>query len=93
MKASAIVAAIGVGVLATALAKPANLPNGWLQTGPAKTCEGQVVPASGAPSPKVFSLDCKPGTELHAGLKDWALENIYDISRSAAATTPASACG
>ena len=63
MKATAIVAAIGVGVLATALAKPGNLPSGWLQTGPAKTCEGQVVPASGAPSPKVFSIDCKPDTE------------------------------
>ena len=68
MKATALVAAIGVGVLATALAKPANLPNGWLQTGPAKTCEGQVVPASGAPSPRVFSLDCKPGTEGFSSL-------------------------
>ncbi|MCE4558104.1 hypothetical protein [Pelomonas cellulosilytica] len=63
MKATALVAAIGVGVLATALAKPANLPDGWLQTGPAKTCEGGVLPVSGAPSPKVFSLDCKPGSD------------------------------
>jgi len=62
MKASAIVAAAAVGVLATALAKPTGLPPGWLQTGDAKTCEGQVVPASGAPSAKVFSLDCKSGT-------------------------------
>ena len=62
MKASAIVAAIGVGVLATALAKPSGLPSGWLQTGDAQTCDGQVVPASGAPSARVFSLDCKPGT-------------------------------
>ncbi|KQV88353.1 MULTISPECIES: hypothetical protein [unclassified Roseateles] len=63
MKASAIVAAIGVGVLATALAKPTGLPSGWLQTGSAKTCEGSVVPANGAPSAKVFNIECKPDTE------------------------------
>lgn len=62
MKASAIAAAIGVGVLATALAKTADLPSGWLQTGDAQTCTGKVVAASGAPSARVFSLDCKPGT-------------------------------
>lgn len=62
MKASAIVAAIGVGVLATALAKPDGLPPGWLQTGDAQTCKGDVVSAAGAPSTRVFSLDCQPGT-------------------------------
>lgn len=24
-------------------------------------------------------IDCRPGTPLHAGLRDWDLENIYDI--------------
>src|SRR5512132_450773 len=24
-------------------------------------------------------IDCGPGTLLHAGLKDWNLENVYDI--------------
>ena len=24
-------------------------------------------------------IDCRPGTPLHAGLRDWGLENIYDI--------------
>jgi dATP pyrophosphohydrolase len=24
-------------------------------------------------------IDCRPGTVLHGGLKDWGLENIYDI--------------
>jgi hypothetical protein len=62
MKTSAIVAAIGVGVLATALAKPTGLPAGWMQTGDAQTCEGQVVSVKSAPSANVFSLDCKPGT-------------------------------
>ncbi len=62
MKTYAVVAAIAVGSLATALAKPSGLPAGWLQTGDAQTCEGQVVSTSGAPSAKVFSLDCKPGT-------------------------------
>lgn len=63
MKAYALVAAIAVGALATALAKPTGLPDGWLQTGNAKTCEGRVAPVAGAPSPKVFRLDCQPGTE------------------------------
>jgi hypothetical protein len=63
MKASAIVAAIGVGVLATALAKPTGLPSDWLQTGNAKTCEGSVVTVGGAPSPKVFNIECRPDTQ------------------------------
>lgn len=62
MKASAIVAAIGVGVLATALAKPTGLPSGWMQSGDAQTCEGRVLPVDSAPSPKAYSIDCKPGT-------------------------------
>ncbi len=24
-------------------------------------------------------IDCRPGTVLHAGLRDWCLENVYDI--------------
>jgi dATP pyrophosphohydrolase len=24
-------------------------------------------------------IDCSPGSALHAGLTDWALENVYDI--------------
>ena len=24
-------------------------------------------------------IDCRPGTALHAGLRDWGLENVYDI--------------
>ena len=65
MKASALVAAVGVGVLATALAAqpPAGLPQGWMQTGDAQTCEDKVVQASGAPSARVFNLDCKPNTK------------------------------
>ncbi|MBV8035633.1 hypothetical protein [Roseateles sp.] len=62
MKAYAILAAIAVGTLASALATPSGLPAGWLQTGSAKTCEGRVVSAISAPSTNVFSLDCKPDT-------------------------------
>lgn len=82
MKAHAIVAAIGVGVLATALAKPMGLPSGWLQTGDAKTCEGSVLSVGGAPSPKVFNIECKPGTEgfstlmQHIGSQDYAGKRI-----------------
>ena len=24
-------------------------------------------------------IDCRPGTSLHGGLRDWALANVYDI--------------
>jgi dATP pyrophosphohydrolase len=24
-------------------------------------------------------IDCRPGTPLHPGLRDWGLENVYDI--------------
>ena len=24
-------------------------------------------------------IDCRPGTALHAGLRDWGLENVYEI--------------
>jgi dATP pyrophosphohydrolase len=24
-------------------------------------------------------IDCRPGTPLHGGLRDWGLENVYDI--------------
>lgn len=62
MKHTAIVAALAVGTLATALAATDGLPAGWLQTGDARTCKGDVVAAVGAPSLKVFSLDCKADT-------------------------------
>lgn len=63
MKHTAIVAALAVGTLASALATPTGLPAGWLQTGDAKTCEGSVQAADGAPSPKVFNIRCASGTE------------------------------
>jgi hypothetical protein len=62
MKTYALVAAIGVGVLATALAQPTGLPAGWQQSGDAQTCEGRVVAVSGAPSPHVFDIACQAGT-------------------------------
>src|SRR5437868_4524898 len=70
MKATALIAAIGVGVLATALAAQptTGLPQGWMQTGDAQTCEDKVMPATGAPSAKVFSVDCKPGTKGFSSL-------------------------
>jgi hypothetical protein len=78
MKASAILAAVGVGVLATALAaQPAALPQGWMQTGDAQTCEDKVVPASGAPSARVFSLDCKPGTKGFTSLMQTVAATDY----------------
>lgn len=64
MKISALIAAVAVGMLATALAKPADLPAGWVQTGDAKdTCQGSVVAALGAPSARVFNIECKTGTQ------------------------------
>lgn len=63
MKHTAIVAALAVGTLATALAKPGGLPAGWLQTGNAKACDGRVVAVEGAPSPRVFEISCPPDTD------------------------------
>ena len=57
MKYTALVAALAVGSLATALAATDGLPAGWLQTGDARTCKGDVVAAVGAPSLRVFSLN------------------------------------
>lgn len=68
MKTYALAAAAAVGLLATALARSPDLPSGWLQTGDAKTCLGQVLPATGAPSPRAFTLDCKPDTEGYSTL-------------------------
>ena len=78
MKASAILAAIGVGVLATALAaQPTGLPQGWMQTGDAQTCEDKVVPATGAPSARVFNLDCKPNTKGFTSLMQMVAGTDY----------------
>lgn len=68
MRTYAIAAAIAVGVLATALATPSGLPAGWVLTGSTRACEGRVAPADGAPSPKVFNLDCPAATEGFATL-------------------------
>ncbi|MGM9482457.1 hypothetical protein ACS5PN_14800 [Roseateles sp. NT4] len=68
MKTYALAAATAVGTLATALAVTPELPAGWLQTGDAKTCRGQVLPASGGPSAKAFTLSCKAGTEGYSTL-------------------------
>jgi hypothetical protein len=78
MKAYALGAAIGVGVLATSLAaQPPALPPGWMQTGDAQTCEDKVVPATGAPSARVFSLDCKPGTKGFTSLMQMIASTDY----------------
>ena len=37
----------------------------------AQTAVREVVEETG--------IDCRPGTPLHAGLRDWGLENVYDI--------------
>lgn len=64
MKISALIAAVAVGTLATALAKPSDLPAGWIQTGEARdTCQSSVVAALGAPSARVFNIECKAGTQ------------------------------
>lgn len=62
MRYTAIVAALAVGSLASALAATDGLPAGWLQTGDARTCKGEVIAAVGAPSLRVFNLDCKAET-------------------------------
>lgn len=65
MKTSALIAAVAVGALATALAKPSVvLPAGWMLAGhPKADCASSVVIATGAPTPKVFNIDCKSGDQ------------------------------
>jgi dihydroneopterin triphosphate diphosphatase len=50
-----------------------SLPKGHIEQGetPELTAVREVAEETG--------IDCGPGSALHAGLKDWDLENVYEI--------------
>jgi hypothetical protein len=68
MKTYALIAAIGVGVLATALAKSPDLPPGWFPTGDATTCKTRVQDADHGPSARAFTIACAPDTQGFSSL-------------------------
>lgn len=56
----ALIAAPLVALMVTALAaNPNSLPQGWFRAGDAADCRSSTEPRAGAPTPKVFVLDCK----------------------------------
>jgi dihydroneopterin triphosphate diphosphatase len=58
----------------------ADTPNYWQSVTGSKDDAGEDLRATAVR--EVFEetgINCGPGTRLHAGLKDWGLENIYDI--------------
>lgn len=65
MTLKGLTAAIAVALLATGLsAAPASLPQGWIQTGEGtalQSCKTGVRDAVGAPTPKVFQIECGSG--------------------------------
>ena len=56
----ALIAAPLVALMVTALAaNPNQLPQGWFRAGDAADCRSTTESRTGAPTPKVFVLDCK----------------------------------
>jgi dihydroneopterin triphosphate diphosphatase len=58
----------------------ADAPNYWQSVTGSKDEVGEELVQTAVR--EVFEetgINCGPGTELHAGLRDWGLENVYDI--------------
>lgn len=59
----ALIAAPLVALMVTALAaNPNQLPQGWFRAGDAADCRSSTEARAGAPTPRVFVLDCKPNS-------------------------------
>lgn len=64
MKLKGLIAAPAVALLVTALAAPPTaLPPGWMQAGDTEHCSSFTEAVAGAPSPKVFTIECPPTTK------------------------------
>jgi len=58
----------------------ADAPEFWQSVTGSKDEEGESFEATAVREvAEETGIDCRPGSALYAGLKDWALENIYDI--------------
>ncbi len=58
----------------------ADAPNYWQSVTGSKDTPGENLEETAVR--EVFEetgIDCGPASALHAGLKDWGLENVYDI--------------
>ena len=58
----------------------ADAPEFWQSVTGSKDAEAESFEATAVREvAEETGIDCSPGSELHAGLRDWGLENIYDI--------------
>jgi dihydroneopterin triphosphate diphosphatase len=58
----------------------ADAPNYWQSvTGSKDEMSEDLAQTAVREVAEETGIDCRPGTPLHAGLRDWSLENVYDI--------------
>jgi dihydroneopterin triphosphate diphosphatase len=58
----------------------ADAPNYWQSvTGSKDDVSEDLVQTAVREVGEETGIDCRPGTPLHRGLRDWGLENVYDI--------------
>lgn len=58
----------------------ADAPNYWQSvTGSKDEMSEDLVQTAVREVAEETGIDCRSGTPLHAGLRDWGLENVYDI--------------
>jgi dATP pyrophosphohydrolase len=58
----------------------ADAPNYWQSvTGSKDEMSEDLVQTAVREVAEETGIDCQTGTPLHAGLRDWSLENVYDI--------------
>ena len=58
----------------------ADAPNYWQSvTGSKDEVSEDLVQTAAREVAEETGIDCRAGTPLHTGLRDWGLENVYDI--------------
>ena len=75
-----VLVVIHTPALAVLLINRADAPEFWQSVTGSKDEEGESFEATAVREvAEETGIDCAPGTPLHAGLRDWGLENVYDI--------------
>jgi dihydroneopterin triphosphate diphosphatase len=75
-----VLVVIHTGALDVLLINRADAPNYWQSvTGSKDTVDEPLVETAAREVFEETGIDCGAGTPLAAGLKDWGLENVYDI--------------
>lgn len=75
-----VLVVIHTPALEVLLINRADAPDFWQSVTGSKDYAGEALEQTAVR--EVFEetgIDCRPGTPLHAGLRDWGLENVYDI--------------